>query len=231
MKRLFKYLKTVNRHWLYIWIAIYVTFMVLGALEYDFIGVTIIKYLGIVLCLIYAWIKFPKDHLLFFAMFFAVVADLILIFDNSSTLGVFAFCIVQFLHIIRISTARFSLTPLIVYVFVILCVISAGLILNLPPIYSVASVYAATIITNLYLAYRWYKVKHNTPATCAWYGFLLFFICDVFVMLSFFSSTGVLSSELTFIFNYFAWTFYYPSQVLISNSSKENLPKNQKAVL
>ena len=86
--------------------------------------------------------------------------------------------------------------------------------------YALGAIYGYGLLSNLYLAGRWYFARRSIPSTCAFYGFILFVCCDLCVAISYLSGTGALPAFLQIFANYFAWVFYYPSQVLISNSSE-----------
>ena len=220
MGKLKDYIPRIDRVWLITWSFIYVGFLLADAIMPDSIGVTLLKYTGVVLCLIYAVRKFPKDYLLQIALFFTLLADTILVVDNTSLNGVFVFCVAQFFHLIRLTQTRPNPHSFTLYLLIVLLIYIFGATQHIPAAFVIGFIYAASIGINLYQAFRWHRNTHSTPATCALYGFILFAICDTFVMLSYFSVTGVISPIFTLPANYFAWAFYYPSQVLISNSSK-----------
>ncbi|MBR3323313.1 hypothetical protein IKG16_00270 [Candidatus Saccharibacteria bacterium] len=226
MRKLFAYLKTVNKYWLITWVAIYSSFLILDIIINGSLPVTIIKYLGIVLCLVYACKKWPKDYLLQIAFGFTLLADTILVFDHTATLGVFVFCIAQFFHLARLNSFHFNPKAFIVYLIIIGLVVIFGLFEHLDPRYPLAGVYLCTLIYNVIESIIWNKSEKSTPALCALIGFSLFLCCDINVGISYFSSIGDLPISFFAPANYLAWAFYYPSQVLISNSSKENHFKN-----
>jgi hypothetical protein len=58
-------------------------------------------------------------------------------------------------------------------------------------------------------------------------------MCDINVAMSYLSVTGVIPFFIARFANFFAWLFYYPSQVLISNSSiitQKNRKKPEKTL-
>ncbi len=231
VQQLFHYLTRVDRRWLITWATIYTSFMLIDAFNYNSPIATIIKYSGIFLCFLYSMLKYHKDHLLHLALFFTLLADAVLIFDNTSPLGVLLFCFAQFFHIARLSTVSFDLRALIFYLIIVACILGIGFTMDLPIMYPLAGTYGATLITNVYIAFHWHKNAKTIASTCAVFGFTLFLCCDTCVAISYLATTHVLPFFLVNLANYFAWTFYYPSQVLISNSSKENLPKSQTSML
>lgn len=225
MYRLFAYIKTINKYWLATWAVIYASFLVLDIVWTGSVPVTVIKYTGIVLCLVYAFRKWPKDYLLQIALLFTLLADTILVFDHTSVVGVFVFCIAQFFHLARLSQFHFSPKAFIVYLVIIGLVSAFCLMQHLPLMYPLAGTYLVTLVFNLSLARHWYFEARTIPSLCALVGFSLFLCCDLNVGISYFSAIGAFSAELLAPANYLAWLFYYPSQVFISNSSKENLAK------
>ena len=218
MRRLIAYLQRVDRKWLTTWILIYVGFVILDAFFDDFVGITILKMLGIILCVVYAYQKFRADALLTLALGFTLVADTILMLDNGSILGVAVFSVSQFFH-----TARFKKTKptyLLVYAAIVSAVFVILVLLGVPPMYVMAGAYAYSIFNNFYLATRWYFAARSTASVCAAGGFALFILCDICVATAYLGATGVLPLHFKRYGDYFAWLFYYPSQVLISNSSE-----------
>ena len=112
---------------------------------------------------------------------------------------------------------------------------------QIPDMYVLAFIYATSLLQNLILTHRWWKESKSNPAasdreivasTCAFAGFILFILCDLNVAVSYLSVTAVLPIALARYANFFAWLFYYPSQVLTSNSSTSKIqkPKNSKKV-
>ena len=208
------------RPWLATWILIYLGFVILDAFFPGFFGITILKMLGIVLCVVYAWQKFKNDPLLIIALSFTLLADTFLAINSTSFSGVFTFCFAQFFHTSRLSKTRPSF--LIVYFTFIVLAVLAACLLKIDPLYVLGVIYAYGLLTNLYLSARWYFKEHSERSACAFFGFLLFLCCDTCVGLSYLSATAILPTAIHRFVDYFAWAFYYPSQVLISNSSTRN---------
>jgi len=220
-----KRIRHVDWHWLVIWIVIYACFLFLDILSPDFLGTTLLKYTGIFLCLIYAYQKFRSDTLLIFALLFTLLADTILVWTPYLIPGVYCFCFAQFFHI-----ARFTKTQpkaLVGFFLIVFLVFAAGVVQGIPPIYAIAFIYACTVFLNLALAIVWFRRDRlNFHASCAFYGFILFVACDICVGLRFLSSQDIIATLIFPIASYLVWLFYYPSQVLISNSS--NVAKTSK---
>ena len=218
MKAFFAYLHRIDRTWLVTWGCIYFGFLILGIIVPNFFGITVLKYSGTVLNLIYAVQKFPRDHLLQTALFFTLLADTILVLDSTSIIGVFVFCLAQFFHMSRLSKIR--PINLLLYLALIAVLYLFSIHQHIPPIFAVCFIYAGSLIANLVFAYRWLKKSPSIQSKCAFFGFLLFLACDSCVATSYLSFTHVLPYFCYGPANYFAWFFYYPSQLLIANSSK-----------
>ena len=227
MKRLLAYISRIDLAWLIIWASIYFGFLIAGILVPDFFGITVLKYLGIVLNLVYAVQKFPRDHLLQTALFFTLLADTILVVDSTSIVGVFVFCLAQFFHMSRLS--KIQPINLLLYLALIAILYLFSLHQHIPPIFAICFVYAGSLITNLVFAYRWHKKTPSVQSNCAFFGFLLFLACDTCVAGSYLSHIHFVPYFVYAPANYFAWFFYYPSQLLIANSSK--LAVKKKAVI
>ena len=256
------YLKHVDHFWVATWIIIFVGFMTLDAFTHittgtTFFGTTVLRYSGIVLTVVYAARKFPKDYLLQIALLFTLLADTILVVDSTSYLGVFVFSLAQYFHI-----ARFAGTEpkfFITWTIAIIAVFYFGVSAQLEPMYFLAAIYGASLLMNVRLAKRWFirarkyititavdaksaelmstqaaktnkdsKDIHLTPeeyhreliaSSCAFSGFILFLCCDICVALSYLSHENILPVWMYGLMNYLDWAFYYPAQVLISNSS------------
>lgn len=219
MQRLVTYLRGVDGRWLAIWILIYVGFLALDAISPGAWFVTVLKFSGIALCSVYAFQKYPKDVPLKLALLFTLLADTILIIDSTSLIGVFVFCIAQFFHFSRFRAAK--PTDLTTYLAIVILVFFFGVFYQIQPMFVIAGIYGVTLALNLILAQTWHHKDPSAQSMGAATGFTLFLFCDLCVASSYLSLTGVLPPEVYALANYSAWAFYYPSQVLISNSSKD----------
>lgn len=217
MKRLVSYLTTIDKKWLATWVLIYLGFNLLAAFFPDFIGATILKMLGLILCVVYAAVKFKDDPLLVLALGFTLLADTVLLINNISITGVFVFCIAQFFHTARLKKTNPAF--LIFYLAIITAVFFIATALGVDQMYAAAGIYAYSLLSNLYFSVRWFFERRSVASTCACAGFLLFLCCDLCVAMSYLSVTAVLPAFLHGLGDYLAWVFYYPSQILISNSS------------
>lgn len=221
MNRLFSYLHQTDKIWRLIWLFIFAGFVALDAFFPGFFGITFLKLLGIGLCLVYVVQKYYEDRLLQLAFCATFVADLLLAVNNTSLFGVFTFTIAQFIHFARLKRLKKKYFIAIGILITIFFVSIAAL--GKYSIVMMGAVYGFFLITNLLLAREWYKTargEKKNPAFCAWMGFIFFACCDLCVAGSFFSGLHALPFFFKRLFDFFAWVFYYPSQVLISNSSR-----------
>jgi hypothetical protein len=214
----FKRLPEVDRTWFAIWCVIYISFLGLDFVAPEFWGATLIKYVGIFLCVVYAYQKFPADYLLILALLFTFLADTILVWTDWAILGVYAFCFAQFFHIARFTRSQPKF--LIFYFLGVFLVAAFAVLQGVSPIYAVATIYGLSLLGNLCLSFSWYRSdKNNFRARCAFYGFALFLLCDVSVATQYLARDELLPVVILPLVSYLVWMFYYPSQVLISNSS------------
>ncbi len=221
----FKRLSYVDMKWLIIWASIYISFLFLDLIVPNFIGTSVIKYAGIFLCVIYANKKYRKDYLLQLALLFTFLADTILVWTPFVVPGVFVFSFAQFMHLMRLT--KLEPKALGYYVCAISLLCALGVAFGLEPIYAIATVYGLLLICNLVTAAK-NNSKNNRrfQTRCAFYGFIAFICCDACVALRFLILDGALPPFFLPILSYLVWFFYYPSQVLIANSS--NTPKFAK---
>ncbi len=252
IRRVLDYAVKIDMIWLVIWGTIFVSFVVLDSIfqtafrgenvyysfpignsnilvevvsNGTFIGVTVLKYIGIVLSYLYARRKFPKDYILQIALLFTLLADTILTFDQINIFGVLAFCFAQYFHLARF--ARVKPKFFVGWTLFVVLLLIFGWLNSIPDMYVLAFIYGTSLIGNIILTHRWWKKANSerstnreiVASTCAFFGFILFFACDINVAISYLSVTKVLPLFLARYANFFAWLFYYPSQVLISNSS------------
>lgn len=218
LKSLFRYLCSVDRIWLVIWLVIFSSFLLLDLISPQFIGVTVLKYLGILLNLVYSRRKFPKDYLLQIALLFTLLADTILAINHTALTGVFTFCFAQLFHLARLNP-KLSPKLIISATLIILLVFYFSILQQILPMFAISAIYAFFLISNLFSARRWYRQSLSIYALHALLGFCLFICCDVFVSISYLSHLTLLPSFLYPLANYLAWVFYYPSQIFIANSS------------
>lgn len=211
--------------WPAIWAWIFLSIVVLGIATPTSFTLTCIKIGGIFLCFIYTLRVFPKDHLLQLAILLTCCADIILAANNTAEIGILIFLIVQIIHTIRLE-GRNYLAQIISFAGLA----AVSMVINLvwqivPMIYLIVGFYIVAIVTNVYISWRWWrqsqgKKRKNFHALYALLGFSLFLCCDACTGISYLSLNRMFPAFLYAPANFFAWFFYYPSQILVSNSSK-----------
>ena len=210
----------VDPHWLIIWVAIYVAFLCMDIFLPGFAGSPLLKYIGIFLCVVYANQKYHTDYNLQLALLFTFLADTILVWTPYTIAGVYVFCFAQFMHLTRLTKLP----------YISLCIYAGGLSLffalaianGLDPIYAVATVYGIQLICNVVMSVKlWHANSKHFRTRCAFYGFVAFLCCDICVALRFLALDGALPAAIIPTVAFLVWVFYYPSQVLIANSSTQ----------
>ena len=209
--------------WLVVWLALYLAIIVLGlVLPYGSPVFTLLSVGSVLLCSIYALVTFPRDHLLQVAMLTTFAADILMAGDNASTVGLTVFFLAQCWHLYRLlppQTPRFWVIGLIATS--IIAMLMAQFTQFVEPFFVIVSFYALTLLANLWLSWQWREAEpRNFYANCAFWGFFLFVCCDLCTAISFLSFNQMLAAFLYAPANFLAWFFYYPSQILVSNSSK-----------
>lgn len=213
--------KLLSSPWSAVWAWIFLAIIILGIFMPGSTLITIIKLSGILLCLIYACQKFPNDHLLQLALLCTFVADTILAINNIADGGLLFFLAAQLIHLFRLEPqARRPIA--IIFAIIAVIAIASDLIFQFAPlIYVICAFYLQVILMNIIVSWRWYRHHPKEPLSlCALVGFSLFLACDICVGISYLSLTGTFSTFLYMPANFFAWFFYYPSQILVSNSSR-----------
>lgn len=208
--------------WPAIWAWIYLANVILGLVNPGSTILMLIRVGGIFLCLAYSLIRFPKDHLLHLALLATSFADVCLAANNTAEIGIFIFLIAQVLHLVRLDGGKRARTPLIIFCAIgILALVGNLYFQNVEIIYVICGFYLATILMNVYFSYQWYLQDQKNPrAFMSLLGFVLFLCCDTCTAISYLSLNNMLSALFYAPANYLAWLFYYPSQILISNSTK-----------
>lgn len=207
--------------WPAIWTTIYLAILLLGLIAPHNDLSTFVKLGGIILCLLYVLHYFRSDFLLQLAMFITCIADIILALNNTATSGVACFFCVQIVHLFRLSDKSHYLKVRL-FTFLSVAIIILNFFLKiLPSIYVICGFYVIAISSNIFLSWHWFKTSAKTPrAFFAFLGFILFLCCDTCTGISYLSLNHYFPSLLYDPANFFAWIFYYPSQILVSNSSK-----------
>ena len=105
----FKRISYVDTKWLAVWIFIYLAFLSLDVFFPEFWGSSLLKYVGIFLCSIYAYQKYHNDSMLILALFLTFLADTILVWTTWEIVGVYVFCFAQLMHLLRLSKAKLEI--------------------------------------------------------------------------------------------------------------------------
>lgn len=208
--------------WPAIWAWIYLANIILGLVNPSSTILMFIRLSGIFLCLAYSIIKFPKDHLLHLALLATSIADIVLAINNTAEIGIFIFLIAQVIHLIRLDGGKRARTPLIIFCAIGLLALIGNLYFGgIPIIYVICGFYLAAILLNIYFSYQWFIHDQTNPrAFMSLLGFILFMCCDTCTAMSYMSLNNMIYPFFYAPANYLAWIFYYPSQILVSNSSK-----------
>lgn len=207
------------------WPAIWVSIMLLNILLGFFIPssqvLTFIRLSGIFLCLVYTRQIFKKDLLLQLALLVTFLADIILAVNNVADIGIICFLIAQIIHATRLNGKQLQ-TPIIIFSILAFVLILANAFLQImPSIYIICTFYVTALVANLIISWRWRVAEPaNLRATFAVFGFLLFLCCDICTGISYLALNAAFPAFFYAPANFFAWFFYYPSQILVSNSSK-----------
>lgn len=220
-------LSSADIYWIVIWAMIYIGFLSLDIFSPSFWGSALLKYIGIFLCISYANQKYRSDYLLQLALAFTFLADTILVWTPFVVPGVFVFSFAQFLHLMRQS--KLAPSTLGLYAFILSLVCALGVAFGLEPLYAIATVYGLQLICNVVTAFSNNRRSSKRFQTrCALYGFILFICCDFCVALRFLGLQGILDPTMLPLVSFLVWFFYYPSQVLIANSSNTQPAKTRK---
>jgi len=222
MKRLIKALKSIDHRLLAIWLLIFTSFASLDLVATNSLPVTIIKLFGLFLCLTYVVIFYRSDLPLVLAFTATFTADVMLAINSSSLFGIFTFIIGQLLHFIRLKGIHLKSRKIAVVAAGIAAYFIIVAAFDKLAIYLLAIPYAVLLLLNLSLSLKWYLSSSSKKATFAFYGFAFFFLCDICVAIAFLAKIP--------FFDYLDWIFYYPSQVLLSISSKK-VAKHFKTVI
>ncbi len=203
---------------------------------------TYLKFSCIILCFIISLLIGrngfnPKDvFLLKLARFFTVIADYFLLLSNNYILGVLSFCVVQLIYIKRHSlmwTTKSSkkITPFIFLDIFILILILLSLIFHIADtkiILIITSIfYGFLLIISVYCGIKTLNFSFYTKRSSLFisWGIILFFLCDInvgfyqLIEMSFFPN---ILHNFQFAIELLIWTFYLPSQLLLTLSGIDN---------
>lgn len=213
-----KRISLFDSRWLVIWIAIYLTFLIFDIFFPFFWGSALLKYVGVFLCVVYANQKYSKDYALQLALLFTFLADTILVWTPFMLAGVYIFSFAQFMHLIRLT--KLAPSSLGIFAAAISLFFALNIANGMQPIIAIGSIYGLELICNIVISVKNYRSnKKRFQNRCALYGFICFFCCDLNVALRFLALSNVIAASIIPLTSFLVWVFYYPSQVLIANSS------------
>lgn len=193
-----KYLKS----FIFIETILYCCFVILDLLANDS---SLIKYLSIILCLLFAIINKKKYQSL--ALFFTLIADYFLLIKINIIPGLISFIIVQLIYMLYFHTNNIPVyLKYRIITYLLLTVIN--LIIKLPLTYYLALLYFSALLFNLLSCVNYNKI-HSL-------GMFLFILCDICVGLHNVLNYGLLYKIISLLM----WIFYLPSQVLLSIGAK-----------
>lgn len=163
--------------------------------------------------------------LLRIALFFTLCADTCLLIINHYSLGIVFFIIVQTIYIVRHSIiSKINIKLLLIPVSIIfvspvfISIVSNTLQKIDAMLIQLGIIYGTVLITGLLIAQK----CHNIIS----YAMILFFLCDINVALSYvlyFYPIYVLNIPMDYITNFLIWTFYFPSQLLLTLSGMDKI--------
>ncbi|MCH1983746.1 lysoplasmalogenase [Ruminococcus sp. OA3] len=186
---------------------------------------TLIKYAGVLLCLIFLLVcRHTDDSLLIFtALLFTAGADLfLLVIGRWYTAGVLLFCVVQVLYGIRLhnwNQKPSQLEWLLRILLPVLCFLFLYVLNGLTLLTAAASFYGVNLIINAVRSISFTGFGLSQRLFCI--GLWLFLCCDICVAVH--NITFGIHTIQNFA-GFGMWLFYLPSQVLITLSCCIFLP-------
>lgn len=150
------------------------------------------------------------SRLLRLAMLFTVTADFFMILFQMNYAGLFFFCIVQFVYIIRYSNIKRALTALSIALGICICL---SIFTSLPLLDEMACGYAVLLVFSVVSSFTALKEQKYPlfAGIMICVGMVLFLLCDVNVALfNIFANT-----PLEGYFSTAIWIFYLPSQLIL----------------
>lgn len=221
-------LKHIPLYWMVLWLAIFLFIVIVGLANPGSAVLTAVKLSGLALCLVYSIIMFPHSHLLHLAIIITIIADCLLARDNVSIVGLTIFYLAQSLHFYRMQDSSQRNRAVIVPLVGLFLIIFNFIFKIAPALFVVCGFYALMLVLNVLTSWRWHQSSPKQfAALCGFIGFALFACCDLCTVISYASLTAIIPAFLYAPANFLAWFFYYPSQVLISNSPRISKPAPQ----
>jgi hypothetical protein len=221
-------------------ICIYISFMYIDIFDNanTYLLSNNLKFAGIIVCLLY--VLLPRQNhgdradvtLLRGAILFTFISDLFILMLDNYIWGVFTFCIVQFLYLIRLAKWRNSQSGAKVFNSIISCLlrnlgIAVAIIILLKMfgiptngLMIISVIYFISILFNVIDAFRTMHLLKSEKSILFAISILLFLCCDINVGIFNLSDYIYMSTTLfsrIYQFSTIAmWMFYLPAQVGIS---------------
>ena len=82
-----KRIPNIDANWIVIWVSIFCGFLLLDVFFPGWFGTSLLKYMGILLCVVYAYTKYNSDIMLSLALLFTFMADTILVWTEWTVAG------------------------------------------------------------------------------------------------------------------------------------------------
>ena len=217
MYDLLEYKKVFIKYVSFLVVVIYIVFLYMDAItknlgnQYSLY----LKYSTIIFCFILSLLIGSEGcserdkFLVQSARFFTLIADYLLVILNDCKYGILCFCIVQIIYIIRhsfivkVKLYKLSLSAALVMVILIMLLERINLADLKKEIVMEGAAYGCILSLSLYIALR-------TKNYLICIGMLLFFMCDINVVLY--------NITKEFILGFLIWLFYLPSQLLLTLS-------------
>lgn len=214
MKRLYFSLQAVN----------YSAFLILDLLERQIFLSNLLKFISIVLCLIYSITA--KGNIYFIAaMALTTASDFFLLFTEQIEIGLICFCVVQLLYLcfllrekkyyVALVLADIGLTVLLILVLTFFFHVIRNTVLKL------SILYFTFLVTNCIVTFQLMKKNKDYLRLLLCVGFFLFLLCDIHVAL-FNVSYYLPAMNSNKVFNFtnliskVIWFYYLPAQVMLS---------------
>lgn len=195
--------------------------------------VTLVKYLSILLCNLFAficafWLRQKENYILFSGLFFTGISDYFLLFTNNFTFGMFTFCVVQTLYLVylyllgdrRRGIPSRLIMNIILWAITLFVLFTVHIPVNLLLI--IVVFYFISILHNVITAAINARCKPNRRNLIFAAGMFLFLLCDINVGI--YNMNGFINIEsagFTKIYQFSEvamWMFYLPAQVCIALS-------------
>lgn len=209
---------------LWILLPVYAAFAVMDIMGVYTEAATALKYAGIWVCFLLAVFCWRKKGgardaaLVAAALTLTLAADTLLLLFGKFFWGVLVFCLVQAVYALRYRAC---------FVFAAAGGLAAAFLAAfslLPPLYALAGFYGALFAMNLFAVFRNRSGLLGEALFKARLGMVLFFLCDINVMLYNLlpATDGRLPGTLI-------WGFYLPAQYLLATSAQALQEAEKKA--